>query len=312
MKKVLVLVQRWKWKISNGDIIVVCAQLSFWLLCLSIAHMLGHWEGAPAKASRATIFTWLREGRPLLITKRKNILIVVSLLSFLGTYCSFLIDVLSHRAHTEALRRRPRHSIAHHHLSLAERRAPSPQEEKKKPFWLLFLSCLSLAARVLRHCKGAGAASSCVIVSWCRWLLMFDVLFPCDCAPTQKEERRFFFPGGVHFCWHQLACTSEFACRRVHALATSPPKHLFHAESFFWGGVLLRIMMLAERYVLLKIIAVSTSSCVRGHYSLTVNRYFFVSTILKVPTEFSFSIDMVITKKYWLIPTKKYRLSIQL
>jgi hypothetical protein len=70
--------------------------------------------------------------------------------------------------------------------------------------------------------------------------------------------------------------------------------------------------MLAERFVLLKIIAVSRSSCVQGHYLLTVNTSFFVSTILKVPTEFSFSIGMVITKKYRLIPTKKYRLSIQL
>ncbi len=70
--------------------------------------------------------------------------------------------------------------------------------------------------------------------------------------------------------------------------------------------------MLAERYVPLKNIAVSRSSCVRGHYLLTVNMYFFVSTILKVSTEFSFSIGMVITKKYQPIPTKKYRLGIQL
>jgi len=46
----------------------------------------------------------------------------------------FLIVVSSHRARAEALRRRPCHSVACHHLSLAERRAPSPQEEKKKPF----------------------------------------------------------------------------------------------------------------------------------------------------------------------------------
>ena len=66
--------------------------------------------------------------------------------------------------------------------------------------------------------------------------------------------------------------------------------------------------MLAERYVLLKNIVVSRSSCVRGHYFLTINTYFFVSTILKVMTEFSFGIGMVITKKYRPIPTKKYRL----
>ena len=51
--------------------------------------------------------------------------------------------------------------------------------------------------------------------------------------------------------------------------------------------------MLAERYVLLKNIAVSRSSCVQEHYLLTVDTYFFVSTILKVPTEFSFGIGML-------------------
>jgi hypothetical protein len=77
---------------------------------------------------------------------------------------------------------------------------------------------------MLRRCKGAGAASRCVIVSWRRWLLMFDVLFPCDCASTLTEERskKVFFPGGVHFCCHQLAHTSEFARRRVRTLATEP------------------------------------------------------------------------------------------
>jgi hypothetical protein len=59
--------------------------------------------------------------------------------------------------------------------------------------------------------------------------------------------------------------------------------------------------MLVERYVPLKNIAVSRSSCVQGHYLLTVIMYFFVSTILKVPTEFSFGIGMVITEKY--VPT---------
>ena len=121
---------------------------------------------------------------------------------------------------------------------------------------------------------------------------MFAVLFPCDCTPTLKEERRLF-----HFCCHQLACTSEFARRLVRALATSPPKHSFCAESLF-GGVLLRIIMLAERYVPLKYIAVSRrSSCVRGHYLLTVNSYFFLRYL----------ISMVITQKYRPIPTEKYQ-----
>ena len=36
----------------------------------------------------------------------------------------------------------------------------------------------------------------------------------------------------------------------------------------------------------------------RGHYLLTVYTYFFVSTIPKIVTEFSFGIGMVITEKY--------------
>jgi hypothetical protein len=168
-----------------------------------------------------------------------------------------------------------------------------------------------LAARALRRCKGASAASRCVIVSWHRWLLMFDVLFPCDCAPTLKEKRRLFFPVGFIFAvtsWHARQNSPAGKCmrwRRAH-------QSIHFMLSLLGGGVLWRIMILAERCVPLKNIAVSRSSCVQGHYLLTVNMYFFVSTILKVPTEFSFSISMVITKKYRPIPTEKYRLGIQL
>ena len=71
--------------------------------------------------------------------------------------------------------------------------------------------------------------------------------------------------------------------------------------------------MLAEQYVPLKNIAVSRSSCVRGHALFTYCKYvLFVSMILKVPTEFSCGIGMVITKKYRPIPTKKYQLGITL
>ncbi len=45
---------------------------------------------------------------------------------------------------------------------------------------------------------------------------------------------------------------------------------------------------------------------------LTVNTYFFVSTIPKILTEFSFGIGMVNTEKYRPIPTEKYRLGKQL
>jgi hypothetical protein len=165
--------------------------------------------------------------------------------------------------------------------------------------------------RTLRRCKGAGAASRCVIVSWCRWLLMFDVLFPCDCAPTLKEERRLFFPVGFIFAvtsWHAHQNLPASKCARWQRARQS----IRFVLSLLGGGVLLRIMMLAERYVPLKNIAVSRSSCVRGHYLLTVNMYFFVSTILKVPTEFFFGIGMVITKKHQPIPTEKYQLGLHL
>ena len=67
-------------------------------------------------------------------------------------------------------------------------------------------------------------------------------------------------------------------------------------------GVLLRIIMLAERYVPLKYCGVWCKMGIRYHTSYC-NTYFFVSTIPKILTEFSFGIGMVITKKYQPIPT---------
>jgi len=72
--------------------------------------------------------------------------------------------------------------------------------------------------------------------------------------------------------------------------------------------------MLAERYVyvpLKRYLAVMEFLCARA-LLLTVNTYFFISTTLKVPTEFSFGIGMVNTEKYRPIPTEKYRPGIQL
>ena len=66
----------------------------------------------------------------------------------------------------------------------------------------------------------------CRMASWRCWLLMFDVLFPCDCAPTLKEERQFF-----SFLLSSAGMHVRFARRLVRALATSPPKHSFRAES---------------------------------------------------------------------------------
>jgi hypothetical protein len=137
---------------------------------------------------------------------------------------------------------------------------------------------------------------------------MFDVLFLCDCAPTLKEERRLFFLVGFIFAvtsWHAHQNLPASECARWRRARQS----ICFVLSLL--GVLLRIMMLAEQYVPLKNIAVSRSSCVQGHYLLTVNTYFFISMILKVPTEFSFGIGVVITKKYQPIPTKKYPLGIQ-
>jgi hypothetical protein len=56
-----------------------------------------------------------------------------------------------------------------------------------------------------------------------------------------------FFPGGVCFCWHQLAHQNLPAGARAR-WQQSRLKHSSRAESFL-GGVLLGIM-LAEEYVL--------------------------------------------------------------
>ncbi len=47
-------------------------------------------------------------------------------------------------------------------------------------------------------------------------------------------------------------------------------------------------------------------------YNLLLITYFFVSTVPKVPTEFSLSIDTVITEKYWPNTDRKYRIGEQL
>jgi hypothetical protein len=64
---------------------------------------------------------------------------------------------------------------------------------------------------------------------------MFDVLFPCDWAPTLKEERRLFFPVGFIFAvpsWHarQNLPTGECArWRRAH-------QSMHFVLSLFFGG----------------------------------------------------------------------------
>jgi hypothetical protein len=54
-------------------------------------------------------------------------------------------------------------------------------------------------------------------------------VFPCDCAPTLKEERRLFFLVGFIFAvtsWHARQNLPASA-RRVRKLQLSPPKHSF-------------------------------------------------------------------------------------
>jgi hypothetical protein len=67
----------------------------------------------------------------------------------------WFIVVFSHRARAEAVRRRPRHSVARHHLSLALRNgALSPTKEKSMLivvyFFLSFLGCSKAPKKVPR------------------------------------------------------------------------------------------------------------------------------------------------------------------
>jgi len=200
------LVQRWKWKMSNGDILGVRVQISFLLLCLRIVCALRHWEGALATVSRAIIFPRLREGRPLLRRKRKYhfdccfFVVFPWRLLLLFDCCVVPSRALRRWEGTLVVATR----TPSHHLSLSERRAPSPQEEKKKPFWLLFLSCLPLAVRAealqrRRHCI---VLCDCVLAPlaadvWCLVTLWLR-------AHTERRKKAFFLVGIIFAVtrWH--------------------------------------------------------------------------------------------------------------
>jgi hypothetical protein len=154
-------------------------------------------------------------------------------------------------------------------------------------------------------------------------------VFPCDCAPTLKEERRFFFLVGFIFAvtsWHARQKCQNFARQRpAHAQAVTEPAEAFvsHAAvvlSLFGGvGGLVEdhnvggtIVPLSAKNANKQQTPLSERQALSLPSHLTVNTYFFVSTIPKILTEFSFGIGMVNTEKYRLIPTEKYRLGIQL
>jgi hypothetical protein len=69
-------------------------------------------------------------------------------------------------------------------------------------------------------------------------------VFPCDCAPTLKEERRFFFLVGFIFAvisWHARQKCQDFARQRpAHAHAVTEPAEAFVSRaavvlSLFWA-----------------------------------------------------------------------------
>jgi hypothetical protein len=151
-------------------------------------------------------------------------------------------------------------------------------------------------------------------------------VFPCDCAPTLKEERTWWgsfllSPAGMHVRNVRILPASA---RRMRKLRLSPRKHLFLVLLscwVFWGG---GAGGLVEDHNVGGTICSAFSQkrehlfrsgkrcCTPGTSHLTVNTYFFVSTIPKILTEFSFGIGMVNTEKYRPIPTEKYRLGKQL
>ncbi len=173
----------------------------------------------------------------------------------------FFIVVSYHRARAEALRRCPCHSVARHHLFLSERRALSPQEEKEKPFWLLFLSCLSLApiapfwllccpiACALRRWEGALAVATRTPSSFLGWEkgtlssggkknhfdCCFFLVFPWlrarwGAAKVPALHRVVWLCLGTAGCWCSMSCF----------LVIARP-HWKKKEGFFsrWGSFLL-------------------------------------------------------------------------
>ena len=135
-------------------------------------------------------------------------------------------------ARAEAVRRRPRHSIAHHHLSLAlEKWRPLPNERKIYVDCCLFL----LVFPWLRQGAEKG-------VPFC------DCLAPLALLSLQLLQLRAPKKEGFFCCSSFLLSPASSWCARQNLFArrqSAPggcsdarPKHLFRAESFGGWGVL--------------------------------------------------------------------------
>ena len=115
----------------------------------------------------------------------------------------FFIVVYSHRAHAEALTRRPRHSVPRYHLSLAdcEKGRPLPRKRKNHCDCCFFLSFLGMYARTLLFFGLLRCPSRCVIVFLAPLILRLR-------AHTEIRKKG----GRVHFC-----------CRRARIIICARP-----------------------------------------------------------------------------------------
>ena len=104
----------------------------------------------------------------------------------------FRCFALSHCVRTEALRRRPHRSDAHTIIFPWLREGHPLLRRRRKTILIVvsFLSFLGCAhAEALQRRRHCIALCDCVLAPLAADV---DVLVPCDCAPTLKEERRLF------------------------------------------------------------------------------------------------------------------------
>jgi hypothetical protein len=173
----------------------------------------------------------------------------------------------------------------------------------------LFLSFIGCSA----HAKALKKALRRITLCDCLALLVFLVIE----RPHWKKKEGFFTVEFIFAVNQQLACTSEklptqMRAGRVHtggACAGDEPAEAFISCWVFSGEGGLdqdhHHDVGGTNHIPLKKIVL----CQGASYCKYV---LFVSTILKVPTEFYFGISILNTKKYWPILTKKYRLGKQL
>ncbi len=219
-------------KMSNGDILGLCAQLSFWLLCLPIVCALRHLEGAHhlSLAERGALSSSGEKENTMWLLFL-CCLFLLTLITPFWLLCCHIARMLRHWEGILAVATRTPSSF------LGWEKGTLSSGGKENTIWLLFLCCLSLAARALRRYKSAGAFAApqraASTASWHRWLLISDACFLVIARPHWKKKE-----GSRWGCCHQLACMSEFARRRVRALATEPAEAFVSCRVFFLGGVL--------------------------------------------------------------------------